>query len=437
MKAPIVLAAPLLLTAVAQAQIGPGELVLTYPTGAGSSIEHYSTSGVVEGNIGGMEGAWISSALVPDGRIVVHNNDSDNGIRVLSPTGALLHTFSIQVLSYSADIDLFSDWTIAICSRGEGILMYDLAGNHQGTISVPGMLSPQGCQTQIDDTIWVADTGAGPWTGDGIIWHLDRQGAVLQSFPVPFNVSDVAQAADGSVWVAGWGGEIALYQADGTPILPFAATINHSLKTLWSLAIGSDGVIWASGHYDSMVYGYDSNGTVVSSFNGPAAGNSTYSFVSPGISAESAFCFGDGVSMGCPCGNISSNGGGCTNSTGTGAILTAEGVPSVSSDSLTFMANHVIPGQAALLFAGGNQVNGGNGQFFGDGLLCVNGGIQRVGVSVPNASGDASWGPGIVGALGLGGGDTRYFQAWYRDTAGIPCGSGFNLSSALKLVVAP
>ena len=73
----------------------------------------------------------------------------------------------------------------------------------------------------------------------------------------------------------------------------------------------------------------------------------------------------------------------------------------------------------------------------GDGLLCVNGGIQRVGVSVPNASGDASWGPGIVGALGLGGGDTRYFQAWYRDTAGIPCGSGFNLSSALKLVVAP
>jgi hypothetical protein len=30
-------------------------------------------------------------------------------------------------------------------------------------------------------------------------------------------------------------------------------------------------------------------------------------------------------------------------------------------------------------------------------------------------------------------GDTRYFQTWYRDPSGGPCGAGFNLTNGMEL----
>ncbi len=151
-----------------------------------------------------------------------------------------------------------------------------------------------------------------------------------------------------------------------------------------------------------------------------------------------AFCFGDGSGHGCPCGNISTAEEGCQNSSGVGALALANGPFSMAADQLTVDASGLIPGQAALLFSGTLEHNGGAGNIFGDGLLCVSGPITRLGVKIPDASGQATWGPGLVSSLvGAQVGDFRTLQVWYRDTAGMPCGSGFNLSNGLRGTILP
>jgi hypothetical protein len=149
------------------------------------------------------------------------------------------------------------------------------------------------------------------------------------------------------------------------------------------------------------------------------------------------YCFGDGVNSSCPCGNEGGIGGGCANSTGVGAMLEPFGLPSLAADDLVFDAVGLVPGQAALLFGGLNAVNGGDGLLFGDGLRCAGGAIVRLGVKVPDGGGGARWGPGLLGVLALNPADIRRFQAWYRDPAGGPCGSGFNLSNGVEISFVP
>jgi hypothetical protein len=154
-------------------------------------------------------------------------------------------------------------------------------------------------------------------------------------------------------------------------------------------------------------------------------------------SAPTSFCSGDGSGTACPCGNPSAAGAGCANSSGTGAVLQSGGTLSAAADNLTFTATQLLPGQPALLFAGLNAVNGGSGNVFGDGLRCAGGGLVRLGVRVPGAGGDATWGPGLGAAGSWAAGDTRSFQCWYRDPVGSPCASGFNLSQGLGATFTP
>jgi len=157
----------------------------------------------------------------------------------------------------------------------------------------------------------------------------------------------------------------------------------------------------------------------------------------PPPAVGTAYCFGDGSGTACPCDNAGASDEGCANSTGAGAILSGDGSASVAADDLTFDAAQLIPSQPALLFAGENQVNGGDGLVFGDGLRCAGGNVKRLGVRQPDANGDATWGPGLQ-PLGLWQpGDTRRFQAWYRDPNGGPCGLGFNLSHGYEVVFVP
>ncbi len=143
------------------------------------------------------------------------------------------------------------------------------------------------------------------------------------------------------------------------------------------------------------------------------------------------YCHG-GASTPCPCGGVGTPGHGCPNSAGAGAVLTSSGNPIIASNTLLMHGSGMIPGQPALLFGAHNQVNGGLGVPFGDGLRCAGGGVIRLGVRIPNAFGEATWGPGIAVALMVVPGDTRRFQTWFRDPAG-PCGTGFNLSHGYEL----
>ncbi|MCB9915940.1 MAG: hypothetical protein H6828_12490 [Planctomycetes bacterium] len=145
------------------------------------------------------------------------------------------------------------------------------------------------------------------------------------------------------------------------------------------------------------------------------------------------YCYGDGSGTPCPCGNGSTAGEGCQNSSGLGGRLDAAGSDSITSDDLQLSATQLLPNQPVLLFSGSLANNGGNGVLFGDGLRCAGGAVLRHGVQSPNASGQASWPTGLAGAHAWGVGTTRYFQGWYRDPVGSPCGASFNLTQGLQV----
>jgi hypothetical protein len=155
--------------------------------------------------------------------------------------------------------------------------------------------------------------------------------------------------------------------------------------------------------------------------------------LSTGPAPSNAFCFGDGSGTACPCGNTGGAGEGCANSSGAGAILSEQGSVSVGADDLSFAGSNLLANQPALLFVGVNAVNGGSGSLFGDGLRCAGGSVVRLGVQVPDGGGAASWAAGMQPAGGWTAGDTRYFQLWYRDPSGSPCGNGYNLSNGVGL----
>jgi hypothetical protein len=150
-----------------------------------------------------------------------------------------------------------------------------------------------------------------------------------------------------------------------------------------------------------------------------------------------AFCFGDGGGTPCPCGNAGGPREGCANSSGSGASLAAGGTNGVLADDLWFQALGLAPGQPALLFAGTTALNGGDGDVFGDGLRCAGGVVWRLTARTASGTGAAWWGPGLGAIGGWTAGDVRSFQVWYRDPAGSPCASSFNLSSAYEVAFVP
>ncbi|MCB9915535.1 MAG: LamG domain-containing protein [Planctomycetes bacterium] len=151
--------------------------------------------------------------------------------------------------------------------------------------------------------------------------------------------------------------------------------------------------------------------------------------VAPGGGAY--YCAGDGSVTPCPCGNNGAAGEGCANSTGQGARVALIGTVSVTGDDLVFAATQLVPAQPAVLFAAHNALPA---PYLGDGLRCAGGGAVRLGLRMTDASGAASWGPGLAATAGWQAGDTRRFQVWYADGLASPCGGGANLSAAVELV---
>jgi hypothetical protein len=150
------------------------------------------------------------------------------------------------------------------------------------------------------------------------------------------------------------------------------------------------------------------------------------------------YCFGAGAGTPCPCGNTGGPTQGCANSSGQGAVLTGFGSTSVSADDAVFTGQNLLPGQPGLLFFADVATNGGNGVIFGDGLRCASQNIRRRGIRVPNAQGTAVWGPGLLAGTGVSGGQTKYWQIWYRDpSGGGACGNAFNLSHGLATALTP
>lgn len=136
------------------------------------------------------------------------------------------------------------------------------------------------------------------------------------------------------------------------------------------------------------------------------------------------------ASPACPCGNSSLTSSGCGNSSNAnGGALDVSGTSSITADTLV-LSGSGMPNGGALYFEGTSY--GYIQTAFGDGLLCVGGGIVRLGVKFNAAgasqypmAGDAS----IAASTGIAALGVRAYQVWYRDAANYCTSATFNVTN--------
>ncbi|MBI5364785.1 MAG: PD40 domain-containing protein [Planctomycetes bacterium] len=160
-----------------------------------------------------------------------------------------------------------------------------------------------------------------------------------------------------------------------------------------------------------------------------------------GTTPPYGYCFGDGTSGVCPCGNAGSPGRGCQNSRGTGGgELIATGAATLSADSLSFSFTGGSPTALVLLFQGAEAEEAAP---FGDGLRCVGGLIKRIQART-SAGGFALFPeagePSISARSAIVGdpipiGATRHYQAYYRDADPTFCPAGGTANSSQAVAV--
>lgn len=122
------------------------------------------------------------------------------------------------------------------------------------------------------------------------------------------------------------------------------------------------------------------------------------------------------------------------NSTGNAASISAQGVPSFTTNDLVLACDGLPPATVGFFFAGTHPYD--PGVVFGNGLRCVGGDVIRLGIVHANGS-VATQAQDLASAVyaGVQPGDTRYFQFEYRNQAA--GGAGFNTSDALLVTFCP
>ena len=158
------------------------------------------------------------------------------------------------------------------------------------------------------------------------------------------------------------------------------------------------------------------------------------------VCPDNAFCCGDGSGTPCPCGNEGITCHGCANGADSdGGYLETQGTPSLSNDTVVLHGKDLPHDEPCLFFSGSNQVNGGMGVSFGDGLRCVGFEAVRIEVSVTDLLGEVSSTVEVSTngqAYGhtIDPGEKVNYQLWYREDATISaCGNSHNLTNAVSL----
>jgi choice-of-anchor B domain-containing protein len=149
---------------------------------------------------------------------------------------------------------------------------------------------------------------------------------------------------------------------------------------------------------------------------------------------------GNGIPDECDC-TISNYCLSLPNSSGNQAIMGSTGLADVNLNNFDLTMTGAAVNQFGLFFYGPNQAT----IFFGDGVLCVTGGVYRLnppllldGSGAAQRSLDFSLPPANAGSGLIAAGSTWNFQCWYRDpTANGGGPAGYNLSDGLNVVFCP
>ena len=130
------------------------------------------------------------------------------------------------------------------------------------------------------------------------------------------------------------------------------------------------------------------------------------------------------------------------NSFGIGGKLVGSGIARVSNDTITLTVSHLPTTAATVLFQGTMPSNSGSGAIFGDGLRCADTNVWRI-ISRNASAGGFTFGFGagtakvsVKGHVPINGA-TRFYQAWYRNSAAFCTSESINLTNGLKIVWAP
>jgi hypothetical protein len=186
--------------------------------------------------------------------------------------------------------------------------------------------------------------------------------------------------------------------------------------------------------------------SVYPNYGAPTGGQGWFTITtdsSSGCQVGTVYCAGDGVAphASCPCGNNSPAASqvGCTASTGVGGRLRAQGLSSLSNDTIVLTADN-LPAASTLFFQGTTRTAAGNGAAFGDGLRCASGTVVRLKTyTATGAPGSAttSFPQGLDPSVSVRGQilvpGIRTYQAWYRNAAPFCTISTFNLTNGLEI----
>jgi len=169
-----------------------------------------------------------------------------------------------------------------------------------------------------------------------------------------------------------------------------------------------------------------------------------------GVGPGTAYCFchQDNPVGNVPlCGNYNDGtdplGAGCAHDDSpVGARLYGSGEASVSADTLLLAAERGPISNSAMFFQANNSKEGA-GIYLGDGLRCAGGGLIRLKVKTTDAAGFADSSPMVItsrsASLGhaIVAGETLYYQMWFRDADGSPCGTENNTSNGYRVTWGP
>ncbi|MFT7669473.1 MAG: hypothetical protein ACI8X5_002175 [Planctomycetota bacterium] len=359
-----------------------------------------------------------------DGVLILAKTDGAGNLiseTVVAKTGDLAGSSGIPISYFGAPVSSFG-----FNDAGEVLYVAQLlscsGGQHAGINLDGALIAEEGAPSPVAGRNWefygtpeVGLNNHGDWVISGCLSGdastndiiVSNSGVVVQKGDTlsGMNGMPFTDLGIGPVDIAD-NGNILCYGAWGDPAtgLEKGLWINQTL-------IVQAGVTMIDGQVLQTIYGYeggyqlDPSGRYVT-FKGNLASGPKGVFRVDLTGPGSSYCFGDGSTVICPCGNNAATGDGCKNWTGDGARLTSLGTASVLGKNIAFHVSQVAANKPCLLFSG----NSTNNAAFGDGILCVTGGIARHEVSVADGNGEASWGPGAIANANWSNGDTKNFQ---------------------------